>query len=135
MKRNNMIRVIFLFFCCTFVFFGSGCTLLVVGAAAGAGAAGVAYARGDLEATLPNIPEEIEQASQKAFHELKIKQISSDSSALDARIVGRTATDKKITIKAKTVDSNLTKISIRVGTFGDEQLSRRIYDTIKKYLE
>lgn len=108
----------------------SGCIL----AAVGAGAGGVFYAKGDLESTLAASPAQIAAAADKAFTELKIAKTSSVSSELDAEIVGRTATDKKVTITSKTTGDKLSSISIRVGTFGDEDLSQAIFEKIKKNL-
>lgn len=111
-----------------------GCVLFVAGAAAGAGAAGVAYVKGVLEATLKDDPKTVETAADKAFETLAIVKISSHASALDAKIVGRTATDTRIEIIAKAIDSGGSKLSIRVGTFGDQEMSRKIYDEILKRL-
>ena len=124
----------FFLLCGSLLLFGSGCALLVIGAAAGAGAAGVAYVKGDLEVTVEADPEEVAKASEKAFDQLQIRKISSNASALDAQVIGRTATDKKITITAKGEGSNSTKMSIRIGTIGDEDMSRKIYDEIKNHL-
>ncbi|MDP6636921.1 MAG: DUF3568 family protein [Phycisphaerae bacterium] len=109
----------------------SGCLL----AAAGAGAGGVFYAKGDLEATLAATPSEIASATEKAFAELKIIKTSAASSNLDAEILGRSATDKKITVTSKAQGEKISAISIRVGTFGDKGLSQLIFDKIKRNLQ
>lgn len=51
--------------------------------------------------------------------------------ALKAVLVARTAMDKKIEIAISNTGKKLTKIKIRVGVFGDEQLSMSILDKIK----
>lgn len=112
----------------------TGCAVLVVGAAAGASAAGVAYIRGDLEARVMADPRAVAKASARSFEVLDIRTISSSASAVDAEVLGRTATDKKVTIKAKAEETGESSVSIRIGTFGDESMSRRIYDEIKKHL-
>lgn len=112
----------------------AGCTALLVGAGVGAGAAGVAYVKGDLESDVKADPKEIEKASLKAFEVLDIHKISSSASALDASIIGRTATDKSVKIVVKAKETGGSRISIRVGTFGSESMSRKIYDEIKKML-
>lgn len=111
-----------------------GCAALLVGAGVGAGAAGVAYVKGDLEADVKADPKEIEKASLKAFDALEIHKISSSASALDASIIGRTATDKSVKIIVKAKETGGSRISIRVGTFGSESMSRKICDEIKKRL-
>ena len=105
----------------------SGCIVAAVGAAGG-----VFYAKGDLESTLNATPAKIAAAAEKAFAELKITKTSAASSDLDAEIIGRTTSDKKVTIKSKTKGENMSSISIRVGTFGDEDTSQAIFQKIKK---
>lgn len=112
----------------------TGCALLLVGAGGAAGAAGVAWVRGDLEATLNADPREIEQAAIKAFEALSIPLVSSKSSALDGEVIGRTATDTKVSIKIESTETDKSRISIRVGTFGDQQMSRRLLDEIQQQL-
>ena len=105
----------------------SGCIVAAVGAAGG-----VLYAKGDLESTLNATPAKIAAATEKAFAELKITKTSAASSDLDAEIIGRTTSDKKVTIKSKAKGENISSISIRVGTFGDEDTSQAIFQKIKK---
>ena len=49
-----------------------------------------------------------------------------------AILVARGAGEKKLTIKLKMQSDNITEIKIRVGMFGDESVSRLIYEEIKK---
>ena len=110
----------------------SGCAVLLVGAAAtGAGAAGVAYAKGDLEAVVDADPQTVMMAAEGAFETLFIKKVSTSSTAFDADIVGRTATDKKVKVRAEGAGKGASTVSVRVGTFGDEALSRKVYEEIK----
>src|SRR5687768_9013736 len=62
----------------------AGC--LVVAAAAGTGA-GVAYVRGDLDATVDASPVAAADATERAFKELDLHVISRESTALDAKLV------------------------------------------------
>jgi len=50
-----------------------------------------------------------------------------------ARFVARTATDKKIEVTLNKKSANSTEIRIRVGTFGDEPMSRQLLDKIKSH--
>jgi hypothetical protein len=109
----------------------SGCALLVVAAAA---AAGVAYVKGELQVHIDADPRTLATASQAAFEALEVSKISSAASALDLKIVGRTAGDKKIELIGTRSDAGGTDLSIRVGTFGDESISRQIHEQIKKHL-
>jgi len=108
----------------------SGCFLAAAGAAAG----GVFYAKGDLETTLDAKPAAIAAATEKAFSEMSIAKRSAVSSDLDAEVTGRTARDKNVTVKIKAQTDKTSEVSIRVGTFGDEDLSRLILDKIRAKL-
>ncbi len=109
----------------------SGC--LAVAAAAGA-AGGVAYAMGDLEAVVEANPPDVVEATERAFNDLKRVKVSAESSSLDGEVIARTAADKKVTVKVRKQTEKVSKLSIRVGTFGDEAFSRMIYDKIKEHL-
>ena len=112
----------------------SGCTLLAVGAGGAAGVGGAAYILGDLEATLQHPPQDIAAASEKAFDHLGIKHIETKSSKIHSRVVGRTTSDKKVTVETKLKDGGLSETSIRVGLFGDEEVSRSILKQIERFL-
>ena len=107
----------------------SGCLVAAAGAAGG-----VLYAKGDLESTLAATPAKIAAATEKAFVEMKISKTSAVSSDLDSQVIGRSATDKKITVTSKVKGDKVSSISIRVGTFGDKDISRALFDKIKKNL-
>ncbi|MFC1783040.1 DUF3568 family protein [Planctomycetota bacterium] len=111
----------------------AGCVAAVV--AVGAGAAGtVAYIRGDFEAIKKESIEQLYDATLKALESLKIPVFSKGQDALTAIIEGRTAEDKKIVIKIEAQENNLSKLSIRIGTFGDQTQSGLIYKKINEFL-
>lgn len=112
----------------------SGCLAVAVGA----GAAGtVAYLAGDLEAEEPYAVEHAYAATRAAVEELGLKMIEGETGrdALAARVVARDSADKKIEVRLKAVTKNSTKLSIRVGTFGDDTKARLIYNTIRDNLK
>ena len=115
---------------CVGILFVQGCTVALVGAGAGT----VAYLKGDLEAMFEEDLSQVHEAALKALDKLEISATKKEKDALSAMIVGRTAADKKITIKLKAAENNLTKLSIRVGVFGSRSQSQHIYDEIKKHL-
>lgn len=110
----------------------TGC--LAVAAAAGTGV-GVAYTTGDLEVTFDHPPPAVEAAGKGALEDLGITIVSSASTSVDGEVVGRTAQDKKITIRIKALGENSSKSSIRVGAFGDEAVSMSIYEKMKARLD
>lgn len=103
-------------------------------AALGVGAGTVAYVRGDLEAVEDSSLDAVYRATEKAAASLKLAVIEKSKDAMTAVITARDAEDKKITVKLVSAEKDATKISIRVGFFGSETKSTRIYEEIKKYL-
>jgi hypothetical protein len=109
----------------------AGC--LVVAAAAGTGA-GVAYVRGDLDATVDAGPAAAADATERAFKDLELAVISKESSSLDAKIIGRTARDVKLTVVIKGESERLSRISVRTGVFGDDAMQHRVLAKIREHL-
>jgi uncharacterized protein DUF3568 len=105
----------------------SGCLV----AAAGAGAAGAAYVMGSLDASLPSNPERIVEASRGVLQDSDIHVLESDATTIDGTVVGRTALDRRVEITVKRVDDRQSRISIRVGTFGDRDVSQDLLDRIR----
>jgi hypothetical protein len=128
MRTNGVLLAILL--ACMAVSTG-GCLLVAVGA----GAAGtVAYMGGDLEAVESRSLAEVYAATLKAVEQLELSTTKESKDALSAVIVARDAQDKKTTIKLRAPAEGSTKISIRVGVFGDETKSRLIYQKIRDNL-
>ena len=118
--------------------FLAGSLLLIQGcvvAAVGAGAVGtVAYIKGDLEAVEDADIDRVYAAAESAADDLGLSVISKKKDKLSANIVARDAEDKKIDISMTAKSEGTTKISIRVGIFGNETKSRLIYNKIKEHL-
>lgn len=70
-------------------------------------------------------------ATRVAIKELEFAKVSDNKDAFKALLVARTALDKKVEITIVNSGKNLTNIKIRVGVFGDEQLSLAILEKIK----
>jgi hypothetical protein len=109
----------------------AGCVVVAAGAV---GAGAVAYVRGELEASVENNLDATYRATQRALAALEFAKISEHKSALDAGLVSRTALDKKVEVKLTKVTDKLTKVQIRIGLVGDQQLSLTILDKIKAEL-
>ncbi len=107
-----------------------GCLVVAVGAGAGT----VAYLRGDLEAVEAKDINTVYKAAKDAVRQLELTVTKDTKDAMSAVVVARDAEDKKITITLKAATEDTTKISVRVGTFGSETKSRRIYDQIRENL-
>lgn len=112
----------------------NGCAVLVVGGAAAAGAGTVVYLDGELKDTQSYSLEAVYSASLAGLKDMQFSVVNSSKDTINAKILARTATDTKVQITLTKQSPTLTEIRIRVGTFGDEQMSRQILDKIKAHL-
>jgi hypothetical protein len=110
-------------------------TVGIIGAA-GAGAAAVYYAKGDLEGDFDNEISDVADASVAALEENGYKvldtDVDDDRATITAEEIG---TDRDMTIKLTRNDGGETHISIRYGLVGDESKSRDVYDDIVRRLK
>jgi hypothetical protein len=113
---------------------GAGCAVVVVGGAAAAGVGAYAYVNGECKATKSATLDRTWNATLAAMKALEFPVTSQAKDALEAELTARNASDKKITVKLKKLSDSVTEIRIRVGTFGDEALSRVILDKINEQL-
>ena len=60
--------------------------------------------------------------------------MKSSATEIDGKVTGRTALDKEVVITIKRQTESTSSLSIRVGAFGDEALSQKIYEKIKARL-
>jgi len=106
----------------------SGCAAVIVGAGAGAG---VAYKMGQMEATAPADLRATVTATDDAFAHLQLALVSKKVDAFGAEFIGRTALDHKISVKLTGMTDTATTVRIRIGVFGDEAMSLKVYDQIR----
>jgi hypothetical protein len=109
----------------------SGC--LAVAAGAGAGAT-VAYVRGDLDVTLNANLDRSLFAVNEAIRQLQFAKVSERKDALEAIVIARNVSDKKIEMRLDKLAQDATKLKIRVGTFGDEALTQAVLERIRANL-
>ena len=120
LKKQNILIILLIgssIFC-------QGCVAVAVGL----GAAGtVAYIRGDLESVESKNIEVVYSAALQTAEDLELKVVSKSKDALSGVVVAYDAENKKVQIKMTATTEHNTKLSIRVGTFGNEAKSHRIY--------
>jgi hypothetical protein len=113
----------------------TGCAALVVGAAAGGAAAGALYYKGELKADVDAAPPEVITATERAFRDLIWDKETAAASATDGLATARTATGREVKVTVEMKTPEVSTIGIRIGTFGDENLSRLLYDRILLFLK
>lgn len=125
------MRLVLTVLALTSCLFQSGC--LIAAAAAGTGAT-VAYVRGDLSETVVADPQRVALATEQAAKNMELVVVSKQSSKVDAKVVTRTARDVRMVVVAKSEGEQTSRVFVRVGTFGDDSLQRRMMDQIRANL-
>jgi hypothetical protein len=111
-----------------------GCLLVAAGAAGGAAAGGILFYQGELKTSEHATPPEIVAAAKTALENMYIAVVSSTSDELSGEVIGRTSTDERIRIVVQYQAEGISEVGIRVGTWGNEEVSRRILNEIEKGL-
>lgn len=110
----------------------SGCVPLVIGAAAGAG--GLTYLKGSYEKNFDKPVEKVFSAALKALNKQKMTIAKNSFTKHEAVIEFSTTEGKSGKIVIKALTEKTASISVRIGTFGDETLSRMLLTSVEANL-
>jgi uncharacterized protein DUF3568 len=127
-------KILFMALLASVLVLSGGCiapVLILGGVAVGAGA--VVYVNGELKDTEAVTYDNAYDATLAAMSDLKYTVVSQQKDVLTAQIMARSASDTKIQVTLNKQSGTVTEIRIRVGTFGDEALSKAILDKIKSH--
>ncbi|HEX7009578.1 MAG TPA: DUF3568 family protein [Phycisphaeraceae bacterium] len=98
-------------------------------------APGVKNQMGTIVAYVEGSPDQVTSAAEKALKEMSLTIDYNSATALDGRILAHTAQGTKVRIDVEQSGENISKTSIRVGSFGDEGVSMAILNRIKENLQ
>lgn len=110
----------------------AGCGVVLIG---GAAAGTVGYMSGELTATLDSAYEQVVAATNRAIAENSIVEVTKTPEKYQVSYVLKTPQGDKVQLHVAYATKKLTDVSIRVGLFGDEPLSRHILNEIESRLE
>lgn len=130
MRKMFLFMAVLLFLSVSVLSF-SGCFILL-GAAAGAG--GYAYASGVLEKGYDIPMDQLQNATQQGFKDLKLVLESEDTDRLSAKYRATLADGNAVKVDLKALTEKTSKIRIRVGLIGDKAKSEMILNAIENYL-
>ena len=108
----------------------SSCAAVVIGAAVGT----VAYLEGDLTTHLNSDIYNVVGATNAAADDLRLTPHSRIGDAYKAKMIAYRTDGTKVIVKLTPAGTNVTKVMIRVGTWGEEDYSRRVLRAIESYL-
>ena len=110
----------------------SGCATLLTGAVAGAG--GVVWIKGKLREEVNVSVSKVHEAVLKSLQELELPVKEDKKDKLTAKVKSEFADGKHVWIDIQSLTETSTRITIRVGIWGDEIKSRKLLDTIHHHM-
>ena len=112
-----------------------GCVLLALGTGAAAGAGAVAYMKGELRVTYTAPLDRTWEATLGALDDLGYGILTSQKGESGGEIEAKKVGQDKVTVGLSISGPGTTLVTIRVGIFGDEEVSRTIQGKITSRLE
>jgi len=76
----------------------------------------------------------VAKAAEAVLKDLELIRVHSTSTEVDGEAFGYTASDKKVGVSIKQEGENLSKVSVRVGAFGDEDLGIAVITRLEEQL-
>ncbi len=112
----------------------AGCPALLFGLGAGVGAGTLVWQSGWLRGNIPEPVERVHRAARAALGDLKAT-VESDTLKVEAGMVDATMPDgRRAVVETRAVGPKETQVRIRVGFWGDQATSLRLFEQIKKHL-
>jgi hypothetical protein len=117
----------------------SGCLAAAAGCAAGAGA-GYAYYKGRVDRDYTANRDDVWAALHTSLGELQMPVVKEEREADEDHIETRTAEGDKVKIyvevhkSAIPAEGDISKVSVRVATWGDSVVSSRVLDQVDRHL-
>lgn len=92
------------------------------------------YSRGALYAVSGKDLNSVYAATVKALEQLEIEVVEKEKDVFYAKVVGKIADGMNVTVRMEPGDNNVTELSIKASTLGNEDRSRVIYKKIQEIL-
>ena len=109
----------------------SGCAAIIAG---GAAAGGAIWYKGELKESVAGPVSRVHAAGIQAVKNLKFTVVKQNNDEVQGEIEGQMANGTDVKINMKSEGNNVTEVRIRVGIMGDEKVSRRLIEEMKKIL-
>jgi len=89
---------------------------------------------GSYSANVNGTPDKATKAAEKSCEDLKLTDIVATGTKVDGKVTAKNAQGDTITINIEQSGENVSKVSIRVGTTGDDAVSKQLIDGINSHL-
>jgi len=107
-----------------------GCPVILIGGGAAGGAAGVAYAKGELEQVHAAPYDRVWEAALAALRTLNIRVSQTQKDQVSAKAIGTRSDGTSVVVSVLPVTKETTSVRVRIGSFGDRPASEQIHGEI-----
>ncbi len=115
-------------------FMAAGCPAVLFGAGAAAGAGALAWQSGWLRGSIGEPLVRVHRAAKSAVADFKAK-LDDEWLKPPSGLVDATLPDgRRVVVETKSLGPKETQVRVRVGLWGDQALSLKIFEQVKKHL-
>jgi len=112
----------------------TGCVAVIFAAGAAAGVSGAVWVHGELETSLGSSLPRVRDAATATLRKMG-KGVSTEGAGdLAGTLTSYTGDGRKITIELKSLSAGVTEIHVRIGFWGDRDLSQHMLEEIDSRL-
>jgi len=111
-----------------------GCAAVLVGSGVAVGAAAVGWQRGWLKTTIDQPLERVQRAARSALADFRVALDSEGSGPTALTLSGPLRDGRQVLVRLKVVGEKTTAVGIHIGFWGDQDLSLKILEQLKKHL-
>ena len=95
---------------------------------------GVTDTLGAYSTNVNGAPNKVTMAAQKAAADLQLSDIVANGTDVDGKVTAKEAQGEVVTIDINQAGDNVSKVTIHIGTTGDEVVSKQLIDKINSHL-
>ena len=112
----------------------AGCPAVLFGTGAVVGAGALVWQSGWLRGNISEPIERVHRAAKSAVRDLKVVIERDEVTSQTGTVDGTMPDGRRVVVETKALAPKETQIRIRVGLWGDQDVSLRIYEQMKKHL-
>lgn len=90
---------------------------------------------GNVSASVPHTPPEVIAATERALRRMEMTIISSQVTDVDGRVTARSPRRRPVDVRVTEDVDDQSRLSVRIGAFGDEDASIGLLRRIRRELE
>jgi len=112
----------------------TGCPAVLFGAGAAAGAGALGWQAGWLRGNIPEPLERVHRAAKAALADFKVRLDDESAKPSSGKVDGTMPDGRRVVVETRAIGAKETQVRVRVGLWGDQAASLKIFEQMKKHL-